>query len=82
MKFISEDGLKEVNAIEFFKEMTQKPSTAERKTRVSAINFSGNAANAQVEIELATYSYFDYLNLLKIDGRWQIVGKIFFKKNH
>ncbi|MFK7787436.1 MAG: nuclear transport factor 2 family protein [Crocinitomicaceae bacterium] len=54
----------------------------ERQTRISSISIDGDAAGVQVEMELSTYSYFDFLNLLKIDGRWWIVDKVYYKKNH
>lgn len=80
MKFIAEEDYKEVNVIDFFREITKKPSNATRLTKITSIGFSGTAANAQVEMELPNYSYFDFLNLLKIDGQWKIVGKIYDKK--
>ena len=43
---------KEVNAIEFFKSRMKPGPKQDRKTRIVSINVTGNAANAQVEIEI------------------------------
>lgn len=41
------------------------------------IDITGYAASAKVEYKFSTYIYTDYYNLLKIEGRWYIVNKIF-----
>jgi hypothetical protein len=49
-----------------------------RLDRVLSIDRSGpEAALAKVEIAIGPRLYTDYLNLLRIDGRWQIVSKIY-----
>jgi hypothetical protein len=49
-----------------------------RLDRVLSIDKSGpEAAQAKVEIAIGPRLYTDYLNLLRIDGRWQIVSKIY-----
>jgi len=81
MKFIG-DEYKEVNAIEFFKKGIKPGPKQNRQTRIDYINISGTAANAKLEIEYPTFTFIDYMNLLKIDGEWKIVSKIFYKKVH
>ncbi len=79
MKYITKDGYKEVNALEFFGKM--KPGDPQnRKTSVEYINITGHAANAKLLIEYPTFSFIDYMNLLKIDGEWKVVNKIFYRK--
>ncbi|UII78348.1 nuclear transport factor 2 family protein [Flagellimonas sp. CMM7] len=79
MKFIGKDGYKEVNALEFFS--TIKPGPKQnRKTRIADINIAGNAANARLEIEYPTFTFIDFMNLLKVDGKWKVVSKIFYKR--
>lgn len=80
MKYIR-DGYQEVNALEFFKTRMKPGPKQDRITRVVDINVSGHAANAQLEIEYPTFFFVDYMNLLKIDGQWKIVNKIFYKKD-
>lgn len=79
MKFIGKDGYKEVNALEFFSGIKPGPKQ-NRKTRIADINIAGNAANARLEIEYPTFTFIDFMNLLKVDGEWKVVSKIFYKK--
>nr|WP_299387904.1 nuclear transport factor 2 family protein [Allomuricauda sp.] len=79
MKYISDEGYKEVNALEFFSGMKPGPR-ANRKNRIAEITISGHAANARLELEYPDFTFVDYMNLLKIDGEWKIVNKIFYKR--
>ncbi len=79
MKFIG-DEYKEVNAIEFFKGAMKPGPKQNRQTRIAYINVSGNAGSAKLEIDYPDFTFIDYMNLLKIDGEWKIVSKIFFRK--
>ncbi len=79
MKFIGAE-YKEVNALEFFKKGMKPGPKQNRITRIKNISISGKAASAQLEIEYDTFSFIDYMNLLKIEGTWKIVGKIFYKR--
>ena len=81
MKFVG-DQYKEVNALDFFEKGMKPGPKQNRKTRIAYINVSGHAANAKLEIEYPTFTFIDYMNLLKIDGEWKIVSKIFYKKVH
>ena len=80
MKYIGEEYT-EVNAIEFFEGIMKPGPKQDRKTRIIAVSMTGNAANAQLEIEYPGFFFIDYMNLLKIDGEWKIVNKIFYRKN-
>ena len=81
MKYITSDGYKEVNALTFFKNVMKPGPKQNRKTSIVSIDIMGNAANAKLKIEYPTFYFTDYMNLLKIDGEWKIVGKIFYRKN-
>ncbi len=49
-----------------------------RRDRVLSIDKSGpEAALAKVQIAIGPKLFTDYLNILRIDGRWQIVSKIY-----
>ena len=80
MKYITKDGYKEVNALEFFSGMDASKPKQNRKTRIADITISGHAANARLEIEYPTFTFIDFMNLLKIDGEWKIVNKIFYRQ--
>lgn len=51
-----------------------------RKTRIVYTSISGTAAQAQLEIDGGTFYFHDYMNLLKINGEWKIVSKIFWRE--
>ncbi|WP_343487915.1 nuclear transport factor 2 family protein [Allomuricauda sp. d1] len=80
MKYITDEGYKEVNALEFFSRMDASKPKQNRQTRIANITVSGHAANARLEIEYPDFSFIDFMNLLKIDGEWKIVNKIFYRK--
>ena len=79
MKFIG-DQYMEVNALEFFEKGIKPGPKQNRKTRVVSIDIAGNAASAQLEIEYPNFTFIDFMNLLKINGEWKIVSKIFYKR--
>lgn len=81
MKFVTKDGYKEVNAIEFFKRVIKPGPKQNRKTRIQNITISGNIATAILEIEYETFFFIDHMSLLKIDGTWKVVNKIYYRKN-
>ncbi|MCA1438735.1 nuclear transport factor 2 family protein [Ensifer sp. IC4062] len=43
---------------------------------VEVIHITGDAASVKVVDEFAGSRYTDYLSLLKVDGRWLIVNKV------
>ena len=81
MKFISNDGYKEVNALEFFKKGITAGPKQNRETSITSIDVMGNAAMAKLKIEYASFNFIDYMHLLKIDGEWKIVNKIFYRQH-
>lgn len=60
---------------------TGKPADdeARRVRKIAMIDVTGNAAIAKVELSYPDVHFIDYLSLLKIDGRWMIVDKIFYR---
>jgi hypothetical protein len=49
-----------------------------RADRIVSIDFSGpTTAIAKVECQLPPRYFTEYLTLLKVDGRWQIISKTF-----
>jgi len=57
-----------------------KPADDEagRKRSIESIDVSGNAASAKIILDYPTARLVDYMSLLKIDGEWKIVNKIFY----
>lgn len=58
---------------------TGKPPADEAKrTRwIESIDVVGNAASAKIVLDYPTVKLTDYMSLLKINGEWKIVNKIF-----
>lgn len=52
---------------------------SDRKTKILSYDIDGTAAQAKVEIDFGTGMFHDYFNLLKINGEWKIVSKIFYR---
>jgi len=53
---------------------------SEYKNEIISIDIAGGAATVKTDLEWPTVHYIDYLNLLKIDGEWKIVNKIFHQE--
>jgi len=79
MKWIDKK-YEEVNAIEALSAYVNANDPINTKTRIMAINIAGDAANAQLELEYDTFSYIDFMQLLKIDEKWKIVSKTYATK--
>ncbi|MEM8526244.1 MAG: nuclear transport factor 2 family protein [Bacteroidota bacterium] len=78
VRFVDDKGeYKSIKASEFFGGMKPGPKS-NRKTRIANINITGHAANAHLVIESEDFEFNDYMTLLKIDGEWKIIMKIFF----
>ncbi len=58
---------------------TGKPAADEsqRKRSIEKIDVVGNAASAKIVLDYPTAKLTDYMSLLKINGEWKIVNKIF-----
>ena len=78
MKYITDKGYQEVNALQFFSDNMKSGPKQDRSTRIKSIDVSGHAASAHLEIAYPTFSYHDYMHLLKINDEWKIVSKIFY----
>ena len=50
---------------------------AQRKRWIESIDVVGNAATAKIILDYPTAKLTDYMSLLKINGEWKIVNKIF-----
>ncbi|MEO0556815.1 MAG: nuclear transport factor 2 family protein [Bacteroidota bacterium] len=82
MRWIGREGYTDVNAVDYFREIMRPGPPQNRETRVVSIDVSGNAANAILEIDYPTFTFVDYMTLLKIDGEWKIVSKAFYQRMH
>ena len=53
------------------------PDEAQRRRWISMVDVTGDAAVARVVLDYPTVTITDYFALLRIEGRWRIVNKIF-----
>jgi hypothetical protein len=79
---VADGGLNDRDMAAVFNGVRSRESSAQRGfdrfDRIVTIDQSGpGSAFAKVEIALGDVLYTDYLTLLKLDGRWQIVSKTF-----
>lgn len=81
MKFISDEGYKEVNALKTFKKGMKPGPKQNRKTSILSVDVTGNAATAKLKAQYDNFAFIDYMNLLKIDGEWKIVSKIYSRQS-
>ncbi|HEX6060240.1 MAG TPA: nuclear transport factor 2 family protein [Gemmatimonadaceae bacterium] len=83
MLYAKEGHLKVVPIADFIAKSiawSAKPKDAayvEPVKRVASIDVAGNAAIAKLEITKPGWVTTDYMSLLKVDGQWVIVNKIF-----
>ena len=49
----------------------------QRKRTVESVDITGTAAIAKIVLDYPHVKFTDYMSLLKIDGEWKIVNKIF-----
>jgi len=52
---------------------------ARRARRILMIDVTGDAAVAKVELDYPDATLIDYLSLLRLDGKWVVVNKIFHR---
>ena len=76
MKWI-EKGYEEVNAVEALSEHVNSNKPVKTQTSITSISVAGDAASVQLELKYETFSFIDFMQLLKIDGQWKIVSKTY-----
>jgi hypothetical protein len=80
---IDDDGVVDADIDAFRRRIAGRPSPAsagkERADRVLTIDILGpNVALAKVDLLILPAGYYaDYLSLLKVNGRWRIISKVF-----
>lgn len=53
----------------------------DRNARILNVDITGTAAQAKVELDYPNTKLTDYFNLLKINGEWKVVSKIFARED-
>lgn len=80
--FVKDGAFAQRTAAEFAAGFSGKPAAdeAKRARRILHLDYAGTAAIAKVELDYPGGGFIDYLSLLKIEGRWLIVNKIFHRR--
>ena len=65
---------------EYIAGFSGKPAAdeANRKRSIDLLQVSGNAGIARIVLDYPAMTFIDYMSLLKINGEWKIVTKIFY----
>ena len=77
MKWIEKGEYTEVNAVAALTEYLDSSKPSKSVARITSINRQGDAANVVLEIEYETFTFVDYMHLLKINKEWLIVSKTY-----
>jgi Putative lumazine-binding len=79
MSFVRDGKLVHRTRAEYVANFTGKPAPdeAKRKRRIVSVDITGTAAMAKIELDYPDAVLTDYMSLLKVDGEWKIVDKIF-----
>lgn len=72
---------KDVPIADFIARVKANTTKQDRKIEIVSVNIEGNAASGKIKIENAQAILYDYMNMLKINGEWKIVSKIFSRQN-
>ena len=72
---------KDVPIADFIARAKANKTKSERKIEIVSLNIEGNAASGKIKIETDKAILYDYMNMLKINGEWKIVSKIFSRQN-
>lgn len=77
--FVKKDGsLGQLTQEQWYKGFEASAGKEEQGTlKIVAVDRTGNAASVKVQEDYPTSSYTDYISLLKLNGEWKIVNKIF-----
>ena len=83
MKYIdAQNGeFKDVPIADYISRVRANTTKQDRKIEIVALNIEGNAANGKIKIETDKAILYDYMNMLKVNGEWKIVSKIFSRVN-
>ncbi|RZL01609.1 MAG: nuclear transport factor 2 family protein [Rubrivivax sp.] len=78
----TDGALRHLGMAQYFAIVDQRPSPKAqghpRADRILSIEFAGDVtAFAKVECAIPPKSFTDFLTLLCLDGRWQIISKVF-----
>ncbi len=77
--WIRDGALNQRPSDEYIAGASGKPAAdeAQRKRRIAMVDVTGTAAVVKVELDYPGAMITDYFSMLKVDGEWKILNKIF-----
>ena len=77
--WIRDGQLNQRTSAEYIAGAPGKPADdeADRERRIALIDVTGDAAVVKVELDYPSALITDYFSMLKVDGEWKIINKIF-----
>ena len=80
--FINEGKFTQRTSEEYIAGSPGEPAAdeAQRKRTIEMIDITGDAAVAKLVLDYPNAKLTDYMSLLKIDGEWRIVNKVFTRE--
>ncbi|HYC59027.1 MAG TPA: nuclear transport factor 2 family protein, partial [Thermoanaerobaculia bacterium] len=77
--FTREGKIAQRTSEEYISGAPGKPAAdeAQRKRTIDWIDVTGDAAVAKITLTYPAVTFTDYMSLLKVDGEWKIVNKLF-----
>ena len=79
MKFIRAGALVDEPIEAYYSNYIKPGVVLDRAVTTDYIDIRGTAASARLTLDYPTHQFIDYFNLLKIDGQWRVVSKIFHR---
>ena len=78
--FIRDGKVTKRSFADYIAGFTGKPAAdeAKRKWSIESVDVFGNAAAGKIVLDYPNARIVDYMSLLKINGEWKIVNKIFY----
>ena len=79
--WVRDGALAQRTSAEFIAGADGKPADdeAKRVRKIAMIDIADDAAVAKVELDYPDATLIDYLSLLRLDGKWVVVNKIFHR---
>lgn len=77
--WVTDDGLTQRTSEEYIAGASGEPAAdeSERVRYIEWVDVDGSAATARIVLDYPAARFADYMQLLRIDGEWKIVNKIF-----
>jgi hypothetical protein len=77
---VGDGGLEKTPLSDWLVSLRQRKARNERRqaeVSVSGVDITGQAAVAKAVLKFREFQFIDYLSLLKIEGEWRIINKIY-----